>query len=91
MSDWNIRADIKESLDAYAETGRPTGGFLEAVLRNSLFDAVGRADRENIQNLQQICGYIYNELPGSCWGSYEKVRDWKEKKRAEREKGAKPC
>jgi hypothetical protein len=83
---WDIGDDIKESLDRYVEHGIPTGGFLKAVLCNDLFGAVGRADHINIRNLQNICGYVYNEIPSTCWGSTEKVRAWFESKTAERQK-----
>lgn len=75
--DYNvIRPDIRESLDAWANTGRPTGGFLEAVLTNDLFAAVGHADSYNIRHIPEICSYVYNELPSTCWGSEEKVAAW---------------
>jgi hypothetical protein len=72
----DIRPDIRETLDAWASTGRPVGGFLEAVLTNDLFGAVGRADSYNIETIPAICSYVYNELPSTCWGSREKVAAW---------------
>ena len=90
MTDYydKIRPDIKESLDAYVAMGRPTGGFLEAVLCNNLMEAVGRADPYNLGTLHQICGYVYNEIPGNCHGSPEIVRAWYDLKRSERENAA---
>lgn len=68
---------IKEStiqtlIDYVSHRVRP-GGFVTALLANDLINAVGRADRENLQALPAICTYIYNELPYTCWGSYETV------------------
>ena len=80
-----IRPDIIESLNAYAEHGRPTGHFLGAVLSNDLFGAVGKADSDNIETLALICSYIYNKLPAICWGSRDKVLGWLKQKREERE------
>ena len=74
---------IRESLDAYASTGRPTGGCLRAILANDLFEAVGRADEDTHVALPSIVSYIYNELPSPCHGSYEKVDAWIESFSAE--------
>jgi len=67
---------ILESLKAYAETRRPTGGFLQAVLENNLSEAFGRADIENRKCIFEIVNYVYNELPAPCWGSPKKVKEW---------------
>ena len=42
-----INAVIIEALDQYALSGRPTGGFLRAVLEHDLFAAFGLADDDN--------------------------------------------
>lgn len=68
--------NIKHSLKLYVEHKISTGSFLEAVLSNDLFDAVGRADATNVKQLDDIVKYIYNELPSNCWGSREIVREW---------------
>ena len=83
MSEYVIRPDIQESLDAWAEKGRPTGGFLEAVLSNDLFGAMRSADMTNRYAIFDICSYIYNELPSICWGSGEKVEAWYQSHRLE--------
>ena len=36
------------------------GGFLDAVLRNDLMDAMNRADRWSAINLHIICKFLYN-------------------------------
>lgn len=74
--EYQVRSDVIESLDAYAKEGRPTGGFLRAVLANDLMGAAGHADRENSLALTEICAYVYNELPASCHGSYPTVDAW---------------
>ena len=68
-----IREDVKESLDAYAKEGRPTGGFLEAVLSNDLMGALGRADLQNRYDIFDICSYVYNHCPANCHGSPARV------------------
>lgn len=60
----------------------PTGGFLEAVLSNDLFGAIGRADTENSQAIHAICTFVYNRLPSGSWGSPERYRNWLSEKAA---------
>ncbi len=78
------RATIPEhtlgALDRYVNDRLLPGGFLVAVLSNDLFGAVGRADSENLAALADICRYVYNELPSSCWGSKDKIWAWVENK-----------
>lgn len=81
-----VWAALKESLDAYAKDGRPTGSFLEAVLANDLKEAFGRADNFNRWFMFPIVKYVYNEMPSICQGSYENVRAWLANKAAERER-----
>lgn len=71
-----IPQHTKEGLDRYVKEGIPTGDFLYAVLTNDLFEACGRADIYNQENLFDICSYIYNHLPSTCWGSREAVKEW---------------
>lgn len=71
-----MKESTKASLDRYVKDKIPTGDFLQAVLENNLFNAFGRADDENRKDLREIIRYIYHELPGDCWGSPEKVKNW---------------
>jgi hypothetical protein len=67
---------IIPSLRRYADNHIPTGGFLQAVLENNLSEACARADSNNRTLLFEIVSYCYNELPGGCWGSPERVQLW---------------
>lgn len=67
---------VKHSLNLYVEHRLHTGGFLKAVLENDLVGAVSRADRESLSSLGDIVAYVFNELPGDCWGNPEKVDQW---------------
>lgn len=67
----------QEALDKWAQQGIPPGGFLRAVLEDSLSKAMGKADKENMANMPAICAYVYNRIPAACWGSEEKVMLWK--------------
>lgn len=58
--------------------GLQPGGFLTAVLENNLSQAFARADPINRAAMFQIVSFLYNEAPGPCWGSPEKVRAWYE-------------
>lgn len=80
-----MRDDIKKAMDLYAEIGCPTGDFLRAVLENNLMEAFGRADEGNTRDMREIVAYVYNELPASCHGSTEIVREWIERFERERE------
>ena len=74
-----IKPETIASLRRYADHGIPTGNFLRAVLANDLMEAMGRADAENRAAIWHICGYVYNEIPSPCHGSYEIVDAWIEK------------
>jgi hypothetical protein len=71
-----IEARFFDSLERYVQEHIRCGGFLNAVLENNLVGAVTRADRDASIALRQIVLYIYNEMPGNCWGDSEKVKAW---------------
>lgn len=81
-------AHIRESLDAYANEGRPTGDFLRAVLSNNLRESFGRADHVNLTFMPHIVAYVYERVPSLAWGSEALVDAWLRRKKAEREKVA---
>ncbi len=56
--------------------GREPGGFLCAVFRNDLMDAIGRADDENKVKLWRYAQYLYNYAPAGAWGSEEAFETW---------------
>jgi hypothetical protein len=49
------------------------GGFLDAVLRNDLMDAMNRADRGSAANLSIICRFLYNH-GGEVYKVYNEVK-----------------
>lgn len=73
-----IRVNVLDSLIRYAETGCPTGGFLEAVLSNDLMGAARAADPDNRKCLVEIALFVLWELPKDCHGSPEAYRAWVE-------------
>ena len=72
-----IPEHLRTRLDAHATERAVTGHFLSAVLENALQGAVGYADNESLACLRLICKYVYNVLPGSCWGSKLEVYAWR--------------
>lgn len=65
-----------EGFRRYVNTRTPTSGFIRACLENDLTQAYHRADDNNLPAIPAIVNYMYNELPGPCWGSPEKVKAW---------------
>ena len=65
-----------ESLEEYVRVGRPTGGFLEAVLSNNLMRAFESADNENQEIMIEYAKYVYNKMPMGCHGSLKIYNDW---------------
>jgi hypothetical protein len=72
----SIPARMAPDLQRWIERGELPGDFLQAVLRNDLREAVGRADAENLIALPAYIGYLYNEADPRCYGSPEKVKAW---------------
>ncbi len=52
------------------------GDFLTSVICNDLQMAVAHADGTNMNLLKNYVQWFYNESPGGCWGSKEKMNDW---------------
>lgn len=69
-------AHLQDALNTYARSRRPVGDFLRACLENNLREAVAFADETNGRLLSHIIGYLWNALPGHCWGSEERVKLW---------------
>ena len=49
-----IEERFKETIDAWVAEGRPTGGFIEAVLSNDLREAFKRGDDGALENLPHL-------------------------------------
>jgi len=71
-----IRPNILEAINQYVCYHCQTGDFLLAVLTNNLREAFARADEGNRKVLFQIISYCHNEIPGICWGTPDKVKQW---------------
>ena len=73
-----------EALKRYIDYGQRPGHFLTAVICNDLYSAVARADDHNVLNLRAYIGYLHNEAPSNCWGSYENMQKYINQKQKER-------
>jgi hypothetical protein len=67
---------LRRGMKLYIEEGILPGDFLQAVLRNDLKDAVGRADFWNLRMLPQTVNWLRDCAPGDCHGSRAKVEQW---------------
>lgn len=70
---------MREPAREYVEEGERPGPFLQRVLEDSLTGAYGRADHGNRKRLGDWVTWLYNDIPGNCWGSKELVDKWVEK------------
>jgi hypothetical protein len=82
--DFYIPLRMMGAIECYVNQGIQPGNFLTAVICNDLQEAVGRADEENMENLPAYVHYFYNEAPGQCWGSREKMVAWVKKFQGEK-------
>lgn len=71
-----IPGHCRPGLRNYIDYGLPVGGFLEALLKNNLADAVLSADYMNRQALLAYARLLRNCLPPEAWGSAEAYDAW---------------
>lgn len=69
----------RQGLLDYLRFGVPPGHFLLAVLANDLAEACARADDVNQRALYDYVYVLYNDAPGTSWGSPAKVQEWIER------------
>jgi len=72
-----IPIHMRAGFRLYIEDGIHRGHFLTALFENDLAGAISRADHINEHKLKDMMQWIYNEAPNNCWGSKEKVNNWK--------------
>ena len=72
----NVPTRTIRSINNYVTDGLVPGDFLTAVLENKLIEAFSRADAENLNAMEDIVRYIYNEIPMDAWGSEDEVEKW---------------
>jgi hypothetical protein len=60
----------------YVENGIPPGHFLQAIFCDSLVEACGRGDAENLALIPAYAKLLVNQCPALCWGSPGDYRQW---------------
>lgn len=82
MIDYNILPEhLRGGMKRYIENGIKPGSFLTAVICNDLVRTLGLADQTSVSCLMDIGNFFYNEAPGPCHGSKEKMDKWMEETR----------
>jgi hypothetical protein len=67
---------IRGAMQRYIEDRISPGHFLSNLLSNDLLGTFERADLNNRNKVYDIVHWLYNNAPGRCWGSEEKVLAW---------------
>lgn len=67
---------LLSGLRTYFMLGQRQGGFLTGVLKDSLTEAVGRADRTSLQVVKAISTYVTMYPPSGAWGSTDAIDEW---------------
>jgi hypothetical protein len=60
----------------YIEDGIEPGQLIQAVIANDLMGAYGRADILSKLAMEDILGFVYNEMPSTSHGSREILAAW---------------
>ena len=60
----------------YIEHGIAPGHFLTAVLENNFVRAFMCADETNTARMRDWADWLYNDAPGGCHGSRDRVEAW---------------
>ena len=62
----DIPQRILDGMMRWGNHGYQPGGFLTAVLKGDLLNAVCLADGETIKHLRAIVKFVYNQMPIGC-------------------------
>jgi hypothetical protein len=76
---YTIRPRMLESLNRWISNGILPGGFLRGVIRNDFYEALTRADADNLANIRAYAHWLWWEAPSGSWGSVEDIRKWQAK------------
>ena len=80
MSAFNLPLHCRNSLVDYILYHKSVGSFLRNLLSNDLQGTFATADDINSNAIKNYVLFLYNCVPGACWGSPKKVKDWLENK-----------
>jgi len=73
LYEYDIPQYMYAGILAYVNQGIIPGRFLRSILENDLRNSIANADDTNINHLKDYVMFFYNEVPGTIWGSCEKV------------------
>lgn len=76
---YDVPVDLQDGLANWIILHSPPGGFLQAVLANDLKESLARGSAVSLHGLENIVRFLYQEAPGSCWGSVAHVQKWCDK------------
>ena len=62
----DIPQRIMDGLMRWGKHGYHPGGFLTAVLKGDLLNAVCKADDESSKHLPAIVRFVWNQMPSGC-------------------------
>lgn len=72
-----VPEQLRGGLSRYVEQGIRPGSGLESVISDARLSVIiGRVDRDVECALGGIFRFLYNCVPGSCWGTPESVTTW---------------
>lgn len=71
----DIPKRIMDGMMRWGNHGYHPGGFLTAVLKGDLLDAVCLADDETIKHLRPIVKFVYNQMPIGCHAMRQDLLD----------------
>lgn len=80
----NMPDNMRMPMVRWVKYGYLPGGFLQALLRNDLCDAINRADQLNLIHLYTWAKWLQNAAPSGCYGSRENVQSWEDARRHDR-------
>ncbi len=72
IPDW-----VRREIDEWAAIATWPGTFVEAVLRNDLADAFGKATEDEVRAMHSIVCYVYTHIPSAAWRTREKMVAWR--------------
>lgn len=76
LIEYAVPIGLWRGLTNYVVHRRLPGGFLQACLTNDFARAACNADADSRARLREIALWLYNAVPGECWGSRARVSAW---------------
>jgi hypothetical protein len=79
FQEFYIPERMMSGIKMYVEQGIRPGDFLVSIIQNNLKLAVMLADPENLRNIPAYVAYFHEKCPAACWGSEEKMVEWRKR------------